>query len=77
MNNLLKLHEAVAVVLLTKPNKTLTFEEIAEEIEKRNLFSERKGGITLAQQIKLRTSIASSKYKYLFEFTKPNLLTLK
>lgn len=77
MKNLLRLHEAVAIVLLTKPNKTLTFEEIALEIERRSLFSERKGGITLAEQIRIRTSIASSKYKHLFEFNKPDLLTLK
>ncbi|KQC00948.1 hypothetical protein [Pedobacter sp. Hv1] len=77
MKNLLKLHEAVAVVLLGKQNRTSTFEEIAQEIENRNLFPERKGGITLAEQIKLRTSISSSRYKHMFDFSKPNLLTLK
>lgn len=77
MQNLLKLHEAVAVVLLTKPNKTSTFEDIAAEIEKRCLFEKRKGGITLAKQIQLRTSIASSRYKNLFIFSKPNILQLK
>ncbi len=77
MKNLLKLHEAVAVVLLGKRNRTATFEEIAQEIEKRNLFPERKGGITLAEQIKLRTSISSSKYQHLFDFSRPNLLVLK
>jgi hypothetical protein len=64
MRNLLKLHESVAVVLLSKTNRTATFQDIADEIEKRNLFPERKGGITLAEQIKLRTSIKSSKYKH-------------
>lgn len=77
MKNLLKLHEAVAVVFLGKDDKTLTLEEIAQEIEQRNLFPERKGGITLARQIKLRTSISSSRYKHLFSFSKPNVLTLK
>lgn len=77
MKNLLTLHEAVAVVLLKQPNRTATFETIAGEIERGNLFTERKGGITLAQQIKLRTSISSSKYKHWFEFTKPDTLTFK
>jgi hypothetical protein len=77
MRNLLKLHEAVAVVLLTKPNRTATFEEIAREIDNRGLFQERKGGITLAKQIELRTSISSSRYKHLFIHQKPDLLTLK
>jgi hypothetical protein len=77
MRNLLKLHEAVAVILLTKLAKTATFEEIADDIEKRGLFPERKAGISLAKQIELRTCISSSHYKYLFDFKKPNLLTLK
>jgi len=77
MRNLLKLHEAVAVILLTKPKRTATFEEIANEIEHRKLFPERKGGITLAKQIELRTSISSSRYKHLFRKSKTNLLTLK
>ncbi len=53
MKNLLTLHEAVAVVLLKQPNQTATFQTIANEIERRNLFTERKGGITLAEQINL------------------------
>ncbi len=61
MKNLLTLHEAVAVVLSNQPNRKATFQTIADEIERRNLFPERKGGITLAEQIKLRTSISSSK----------------
>ena len=77
MKNLLTLHEAVAVVLLSQPNRTATFQTIADEIERRNLFPERKGGITLAQQIKLRTSIASSKYKHWFHFTSPETISLK
>ena len=76
MKNLLTLHEAVAVVLLKQPNRTATFQKIADEIERRNLFPERKGGITLAEQIKLRTSISSSKYKHWFEFTKPDIIKL-
>ncbi|MFA4852782.1 MAG: hypothetical protein WC599_09710 [Bacteroidales bacterium] len=77
MKTLLKLHEAVAVVLLSQPGKTATFQIIADEVEKRNLFPERKGGITLAEQIKLRTAIASSKYKHWFEFIKPDTIKLK
>jgi hypothetical protein len=77
MKNLLTLHEAVAVVLLGKTNRTATFQTIADEVERRKLFPERKGGITLAEQIKLRTSISSSKYKHWFEFTKPETLKLK
>ncbi|MBI5541445.1 MAG: hypothetical protein HY951_15375 [Bacteroidia bacterium] len=75
MKNLLKLHEVV--VLLNQPDKTATFQTIADEVEKRNLFPNRKGGITLAKQIKLRTAIKSSKYKQLFEYIKPDTIKLK
>lgn len=77
MKNLLRLHEAVAVVLLSKPNRTATFEQIAKEILKRDLFPNRKGGITLSEQIRIRTSIASSRYKSWFHFTKPDILRLR
>jgi hypothetical protein len=77
MQNLITLHEAVAVVLLHKANRTANFQDIADEIERRNLFPERKRGITLAEQIKLRTSISSSKYKHWLDFTKPDTLKLK
>lgn len=76
MKNLLTLHETIAVVLLSEPNRTATFQKIADRIEKRNLFPNRKGEITLAKQIELRTAIKSSKYKHLFEFTKPDILKL-
>lgn len=77
MKNVLTLHEAVAVVLLGKPSRTATFQTIADEVERRKLFPERKGRITLAKQIQLRTSISSSKYKHWFEVTKPDILKLK
>ena len=77
MKNLLTLHEAVVVVLLNQQNRTATFEKISEEIERRNLFPERKGGITLAEQIKIRTSIKSSKYRHWFDFLLPDTIRLK
>lgn len=77
MKNLLTLHEAVAVVLLRQNSRTVTFQTIADEIERRKLFPERKGGISLTEQIKLRTSISSSKYKHWFQYTKPDILKLK
>jgi hypothetical protein len=76
MDNVLKLHEAIAVVLLNEENRTATFERIAEEIDRRHLYPNRKGGISLSKQVKLRTSIKSSRYKYWFEFTPPNVIRL-
>lgn len=67
MINLITLHEAVILVLIKEPNRTASYNRIAEEIERRNLFPNRKGGILLSEQVKLRTSISSSKYKHMFE----------
>lgn len=77
MKNLLTLHEAVVVVLLKKTDRKATFEEIASVITKRNLFPERVGGITLADQIKLRTTLKSSKYRHWFKFYPPDIIQLK
>jgi len=46
MKNLLKLHEAIALALLNKENRSGTFDEIAEFIENRGLFPIRKGNIS-------------------------------
>ncbi len=77
MKNLIRLHEAVAIVLLGKPNKTATLEQIAKEIRRRELFPNRKGGIELSEQIRIRTSISSSRYKSWFLFTRPDILKLR
>ena len=76
MKNLLTLHEAVILVLLKKPNRTANFEEIAKEIERRNLYPKREENITLSKQIELRTSISSSKYKHLFKKVSENEIKL-
>lgn len=77
MKNLLSLHEAVVVVLLKQPDNTASFETISDIIENRKLFPIRKGGISLSEQIRLRTAISSSKYRNLFEFIKPDKIKLQ
>ncbi|WP_090889014.1 hypothetical protein [Pedobacter rhizosphaerae] len=53
MKNLFKLHQAIALALLDQENRTLSFSEIAAYIEKKNLFPEREGNITLEKQVML------------------------
>jgi len=68
MKNLLKLHEAIAVVLLGIPNRTATFKEIETEIAKRELFLRPKDGLPPPDyQIKMRTTMAKGQYFHLFE----------
>lgn len=79
MKNLLTLHEAIVVALINinKENFTATFDEIAEYIEKKNLYPERKGGIDLAKQIMLRSTKSKGNYSYLFEQIDTNSIKLR
>lgn len=67
MKNLLRLHEAIAVALLKMPDRTASFDELADAIDERGLYPNREGNISLAEQIRLRTTLKSSGYLHLFE----------
>ena len=56
MKNLLKLHEAIVVALINLENRQGSFDEIAAYIDERNLFPIRKGNISFAKQVMLRTT---------------------
>ena len=79
MKNLLTLHEAMVVALINIDKKTFTatFDQIANFIEARELFTERKGNITLTKQIMLRSTKAKGAYSYLFEQINENTIRLK
>lgn len=79
MKNLLSLHEAIVIALINinKVNFAATFDEIAEYIEKRNLYAERKGGINLSKQIMLRSTKSKGKYLYIFEQVEENSIKLR
>jgi hypothetical protein len=76
MKNLITLHEAVVIVLLKKPKRRGTLGDIANEIDRRKLFENRKGNISLSEQIRLRATLKSSRYRYWFEFAEPDVLKL-
>jgi len=77
MKNLLTLHEAIviAIINLDKESYQASFEKIANYIDQKNLFPERKGNISLSEQISLRALQSSGNYRYLFE--KVNETTIK
>ncbi|CAD5248140.1 conserved hypothetical protein [Imperialibacter sp. EC-SDR9] len=75
--NLLKLHEAIAVVLLSCENRTASIQYISEEIARRGLYFQKSGGIAPPGQIRLRThpkTRAGKTYAHLFVFTEPGLV---
>jgi uncharacterized protein YceH (UPF0502 family) len=67
--NLLSLHEAIVIALISRSNRSASFEEIAQFIEKRELYTDRKGDIPLTTQIMLRSTKANGAYSHLFEET--------
>lgn len=77
--NLLTLHEAIVVALINIDKKTFTatFNEIADYIEKRNLFPDRDGIVELATQVMLRATQSSGNYLYLFEQLDKNTIRLR
>lgn len=79
MKNQLSLHEAIMVALINinKENFTASFEEIAEYIDKRNLYPERKGNIDLSTQVMLRSTKSKGKYSYLFTQIDENQIKIK
>ncbi|MEQ6122146.1 hypothetical protein [Reichenbachiella sp. MALMAid0571] len=80
MKNLLLLHEAIAVILLSKENREATLEEISNEIAKRGLYFQKEGGIAPAGQIRLRThpnTKSGKTYSHLFRFIEPNKVQLR
>lgn len=77
MANLLKLHEAIAVVLLSKTKRTATTEKIADEINRRGLYKRKDGKPLPAYQVMMRVKLANGQYHHLFQFRVPNEVILK
>ena len=74
---LLKLHEAIAVVLLSKENRTASFEEIAKEINHRELYVRGDHQALPAYQVKQRTTLSDGQYHHLFEKVSSDSIRLK
>lgn len=73
----LLLHEAIAVVLLSKDKRTATIEEVAMDINQRQLYSRKDGGALPAYQVMQRTKLSKGRYHHLFEWIEPNTVRLR
>lgn len=71
------LHEAIIYVLKDKAEKSASFQEIADEIQKNNLWERPSDGQSPEDfQIRLRTTV-QAKYKDLFEEISKDIIRLK
>ncbi|MEX0723490.1 MAG: hypothetical protein WD053_06425 [Gracilimonas sp.] len=78
--NKLKLHEAIAVIFLSKNDRTASIDEISREIAKRELYFQKSGDIAPPEQIRLRTNTntkSGKRYQHLFEYIEPNKVRLR
>ena len=66
------LHEAIAIVLLSKADRKATIEEIAMEINQRNLYQRKDAKGIPTYQIMQRTKLSKGQYHHLFEWLEPN-----
>jgi hypothetical protein len=71
--NNITLHEAIKIVLNEMPEKTATINLISKEIEERNLYRQKTGGVAQPFQIFLR----AKKYPDLFEIVDTKTIKLK
>lgn len=67
------LHEAMRIVLEERLNKSATTKFLSEEIERRNLYRQKTGGIAHPAQIFLR----ARKYPHLFDLIDRDIVRLK
>lgn len=75
--NILKLHEAIAVVLLGRENRSAHIDEIAYEINKRKLYVRKDETPLPAFQITMRTKLSKGTYHHLFEYLENDFVRLK
>lgn len=76
MKNLLTLHEAIAVVLLTKPARIADIETIADEINSRSLYTRSDSQPLPGYQVMQRTKLSKGRYHHLFQFIEPDKVKL-
>lgn len=76
MKDKLKLHEAIAAVLSTRPNKTATTQEIADEINARKIYLRKDGTPLPAYQVKMRTMLSNGNYAHIFKYSEPDVVSL-
>jgi len=74
---MLLLHEAIAVCLLTKPNRTANAKEIANLINRRSLYVRKDKNPLPEYQVMMRARLSGGKYKHLFEVLPNKLIRLR
>lgn len=73
----LKLHEAIAVVLLNVENRTASVSDIAIEINRRELYKRKDGETVPDFQVMMRAKLSNGNYSDWFEWIEPASVRMK
>lgn len=76
MNNVLKLHEAIAVVLLNEPRRTATTKRIAQVLNRRRLYTRADQQPVPAYQVMMRAKLNKGRYAHILTYNKNETVTL-
>jgi hypothetical protein len=76
MNNILKLHEAIAVVLLSEPRRTATIEHIAQMVNRRKLYTLADQKPVPAYQVMMRAKLSKGRYAHMLTYNQDGTVTL-
>lgn len=76
MNNILKLHEAIAVVLLNEPSRTATTERIAQVLTGRRLYTRADQKPVPAYQVMMRAKLNKGRYAHILTYNRNGTVTL-
>lgn len=76
MKNILKLHEAIAVVLLSEPKRTATLERIAQVINRRKLYVRADQKPVPAYQVMMRSKLNRGRYAHILTYNQNGTVTL-
>lgn len=76
MKNLLKLHEAIAVVLLGEHKRAATLERIAEVLNRRKLYVRADKKPVPAYQIMMRAKLSKGRYAHILTHHENGTVTL-
>ncbi len=76
MKNLLKLHEAIAVVLLSEPKRTASVERIALVVNRRKLYTRADQKPVPAYQVMMRAKLSKGRYAHILRYNRNETVTL-
>lgn len=72
MKNLLKLHEAIALVLLSEPKRTATLDRTVQVVNRRKLYNRADQKPVPAYHVMMRAKLSKGRYAHMLTYNSLN-----